>query len=169
MPFNVDDYVNVDADTELVDFPDLSFDELSALVEAYGRLYPALASAAVHELWSRAYRDVGIQERAVRIIHGIVRANRVDGDVFADALHYLYSLDRQRGQAEVVRVIATCPSYAVQRVAEALRFDIELYRGDTAFDDAVLKTAQRLIDDCQKGHVLSDDEVWFLRNAGHSV
>jgi len=162
-PFKVEDYFVAEA-TE-VDFGALEDAHVFALVTAYGRYNPRLASSALAELAKRGRTSQAVKARTASVLEQIVQKNQVDEGVFADALQHLYELDSERGQAEIVRVIDTCGEHAVARAADALRFDLERHHGDRAFDEAVIKVAARLKRECQHGHVLTDDELLFLSAA----
>lgn len=167
VPFNVNDFLLTDPQD--VDFNELEDDHLLELIAEYGSTNPLLASFASIELVARASRNEALKARTVPMLAAIVRENQVDEDFFASALTSLYRLDRLQGQAEIARVIDTSNDSAVSGAADVLAYDIELYKGDPVFDEAVRKVAERLRKDCQDDHVLGDDELYFLRNAGYPV
>jgi hypothetical protein len=167
VPFKVDDFLLTEAQD--VDFKEFEDDQLFALLAEYGSTNPLLASFAMIELVTRAGRNEALKARAVPVLAKIVQEAKVDEMVFASALKNLYRLDRQRGQAEIVRVIDTCDADVVETAAGVLGYDIELYAGESEFDQAVAKVAERLKKECQKDHALSDDERYFLQNAGYPV
>jgi hypothetical protein len=162
-PFKAEDYFMAEA-TE-VDFGALEDAHVFALVAAYGRYNARLAARALGELVRRADTNPALKDRTLYVLAQIVAKNQVDEAVFADALEHLYELDRELGQAEIVRVIDTCAEGAVTRAASALHVDLERRHGDRAFDEAVAKVAERLRKECQAGHVLTDEELLFLTAA----
>lgn len=166
-PFKLDDFF-VTEPTE-VDFAALEDDQVFALVMAYGRYHPPLATLALGELVVRARRDPDVKARTVSVLEQILHQEQVAEEVFADALRHLYTLDRERGQLEIVRVIDTCGASAVSRAADALGWDIERRRGEPDFDRAIVKIVERLRLECQTGHVPTDDELVFLQKARSSA
>lgn len=167
VPFNVNDFLLTDPQD--FDFNELEDDHLVELITEYGSTNPLLASFALIELVARARRNEPLKALTVPVLAKIVQDNKVDGDFFATALTSLYRLDRVQGQAEIARVIDTSNDSAVSGAADVLAYDIELYKGDPVFDEAVRKVAERLRKDCQNDHVLADDELYFLRKAGYPV